>query len=125
MARMPGGDAHHLQVQRIGGNIRLTRGGMDPGGKPKAGGLNDRTRALVIDLDVVLTDPAGRRHYPWSLDPDCPGKAATRSRPNDRDNIERIDVEERGWSREVGPVAVTGRRPAHGNRLPIALPGTR
>lgn len=37
------------------------------------------TILLQNDLDLILIDPEGRRHFPWRLDPDNPSKPATQA----------------------------------------------
>ncbi len=49
--------------------------------------------ALVNDLDLVVTDPAGRRAFPWTLDPDLPQEPAARDREDHTNNIEQVYVE--------------------------------
>ncbi len=49
--------------------------------------------ALVNDLDLVVTDPDGVRHYPWTLDPDNPGAAAVRTVEDNLNNVEQVVVD--------------------------------
>jgi subtilisin family serine protease len=44
-------------------------------------------RALVYDLDLVVHDPLGVRHYPWTLDPANPSAAAVRTQADHRNNV--------------------------------------
>ena len=53
--------------------------------------LNDRTRKLVNDLDIVITR-AGQTFLPWTLDVTSPAWPAQRGN-NNTDNVERIDVD--------------------------------
>ncbi|MFC1890740.1 hypothetical protein ACFL4G_13400, partial [Thermodesulfobacteriota bacterium] len=48
---------------------------------------------LVNDLDLVVTDPEGTRHYPWTLDPDNPADTAVRIQEDHKNNIEQVLVE--------------------------------
>lgn len=48
---------------------------------------------LVNDLDLVVTDPEGTRHYPWTLDPDNPADDSVRNDEDHRNNIEQVQVE--------------------------------
>ena len=50
--------------------------------------------ALVNDLDLVVLDPRGTRHYPWTLDPENPSAPATRDRPDRLNVIEQVLVDE-------------------------------
>jgi hypothetical protein len=65
----------------------------DPGSAddPTTGTLNDARAKLVKNVDLSLESPSGKRYFAWSLDPQT--KRATNDlRPNERDNVERIDV---------------------------------
>ena len=55
--------------------------------------LQNAARTLVNDLDLVVLDPAGTRHYPWTLDPDNPAAPATRTRPDHVNNLEQVLVD--------------------------------
>ena len=69
--------------------------------------------ALVNNLDLVVTDPNGVRHYPWTLDGGNPGANAVRTQENTVDNIEQVlvdspipgtwTIEVRGTSVPEGP----------------------
>jgi hypothetical protein len=50
-------------------------------------------QALVNDLDLVVTGPDGKRHYPWRLDPYEPNKPAERTQADHTNNVEQICVE--------------------------------
>lgn len=56
--------------------------------------LQNAAVTLVNDLDLVVTDPSGRRHYPWTLDPNNPGAPATRDRPDHVNNLEQVCVDQ-------------------------------
>ncbi len=49
--------------------------------------------ALVNDLDLVVVDPNGVRHYPWSLNPNVPEALAVRDQPDSVNNIEQVEVD--------------------------------
>ncbi len=49
--------------------------------------------ALVNDLDLVVTDPRGQRHFPWTLDPSEPQQPARRDREDHTNNVEQVHVE--------------------------------
>lgn len=51
------------------------------------------TLALVNDLDLRVTDPAGNVIDPWTIDPANPGLAATRSGPDRLNNMEQVSVQ--------------------------------
>lgn len=71
--------------------------------------------ALVNNLDLVVTDPNGVRHYPWTLDPAMPAVAATRSQEDDVNNIEQVFVENAApgvWTVEIrGTSVAEGSQP--------------
>jgi subtilisin family serine protease len=48
--------------------------------------------ALVNNLDLVVIDPNGTRHYPWTLNPASPSANATKDKANTLDNIEQVLV---------------------------------
>ena len=56
-------------------------------------------RALVNDLDIILTDPNGVRHHPWTLNATSPASDAVRDKRDDLNNVEQV---------YVSPVGVTG-----------------
>jgi uncharacterized repeat protein (TIGR01451 family) len=49
-------------------------------------------RALVNDLDLVVTDPDGTRHFPWTLDPANPGAPAVRTVEDHVNVVEQVGV---------------------------------
>jgi hypothetical protein len=49
--------------------------------------------ALVNDLDLVVTDPNGQQHYPWTLDPYLPQDPAVRTQADHTNNVEQVFVE--------------------------------
>lgn len=58
------------------------------------GGLNDRTRVLVNDLDLVIIGPPGATTYhPWTLDPDNPSAPAVQTVRNNVDNVEQVRID--------------------------------
>ncbi|GJM25166.1 MAG: hypothetical protein DHS20C16_15810 [Phycisphaerae bacterium] len=49
--------------------------------------------ALVNDLDLVVIDPNGVRHYPWTLNPNVPDALAVRNAVDTINNIEQVAVD--------------------------------
>jgi hypothetical protein len=47
---------------------------------------------LVNDLDLIVTDPSGGRHYPWTLNPSSPSTPAVRTQADHVNNIEQVLV---------------------------------
>jgi hypothetical protein len=66
--------------------------------------------ALVNDLDLFVTDPNGRRYYPWCLDLYEPNKPAGRHLPDHVNNLEQVFVE--------SPVAGVWQVAVWGTNLP-------
>ena len=67
--------------------LKATLCWMDVAGVPSA------AKALVNDLDLELTAPDGTKYFPFSLDPNNPGAAATNTSPNRVDPIEQTIVD--------------------------------
>ncbi len=59
---------------------------MDPGGNPAS------AKALVNDLDMLLTDPNGTSYFPYSLNAASAASPATNTGPNTVDPIEQTIV---------------------------------
>ncbi len=74
-----------------GRDIELTLVWTDPPGDVNTGGRNDRTPALVNNLDLRI-NTGGETWHPWRLDATAPGEPARRDDRNDVDNVERIIV---------------------------------
>ncbi len=84
-------DAYALEVLPGQTELRITLVWDDFPADPLA------AHALVNDLDLVVVDPAGQRHFPWTLDPHMPEEPARRDREDHSNNVEQVDV--------TGPVA--------------------
>ena len=67
--------------------FRVTIAWDDPAGAPNV------APALVNDLDLVVIDPNGVRHYPWTLNPASPSASAVRTQEDHLNNIEQVFVE--------------------------------
>lgn len=62
------------------------------------------SNSLVNNLDLVVTDPNGVRHYPWTLDPANPASNAVRVQEDSVNNIEQVFVENAAsgvWTVEI------------------------
>lgn len=72
--------------------------------------------ALVNDLDLVVIDPDGVRHYPWTLNPAAPGNAAVQTEEDHVNNIEQVFVTDATpgvWTVEIrGTNVPEGSQPA-------------
>ena len=55
--------------------------------------IENANPALINDLDLVVTDPSGARHYPWTLDPSNPTTAAVRTKEDRVNNLEQVIVD--------------------------------
>lgn len=65
--------------------------------------------SLVNDLDLVVIDPDGNRHYPWTVNPASPGSPAVRNSVDRLNNIEQVTVDNPipgAWRVEVQGYAV-------------------
>lgn len=82
--------------------------------------LQNAARTLVNDLDLVVTDPTGAQHFPWTLDPANPGAPATRNRADHLNVIEQV-VADNGVTPGTWTVAVTGGNLPVGGRQKFAL----
>lgn len=66
--------------------------------------------SLVNDIDVIVFDPSGTRHYPWTIDPSDPSAPATRDAEDHLNNIEQVTVESPMpgiWQVEIRGTVVT------------------
>ena len=99
---------YFITVAAGGDPLRITLAWDD---EPALDGANP---ALVNDLDLVVTDPAGNRHFPWTLDPGNPAADAIRSAENHVDNLEQVLVDAPAagiWTVDVrGTSVATGRQ---------------
>lgn len=82
-----------LDVQAPGPLV-TTMAWTDPTGLVNTGGDDDPTRALVVDLDMVLEAPDGSLHHPWRFERDGRRVEPRNDAPNRADNVERIVVSE-------------------------------
>ena len=51
-------------------------------------------KKLLNDLDLVVIDPNGNEHFPWTLDPAQPELPATRTQPDRLNNLEQVVVDD-------------------------------
>ena len=83
-----GSTAEHLVIVTAGQeSLRITLAWDDEPASPLP------TAALVNDLDLVVSDPAGNVVDPWTIDPANPGLPATRSGRDRINNMEQVSVE--------------------------------
>ncbi len=86
-----------------------------------AAGAENAAVALVNDLDLVVVDPAGVRHYPWTLDPANPQNAATRNREDHVNVVEQVQVDTNDAVAGDWTVAVVGHQVPAGPQQSYAL----
>lgn len=72
--------------------LRVTITWTDLPGTVPAPALNDRTPALVHDLDLRVMGPDGTIYYPYRLDPENPTAAAVNDSKNYVDNVEQVYI---------------------------------
>ena len=124
-AVLPPGQPYSVKASPAAGQgrPRVSLVWIDPPAPANAGGIDDRSTSLTLDLDLVLIDPTGRKFYPWSLDPNKPSQSATRSGPNKRDNVERVDVPDGAASAGEWTVEVRGPNAAASRKFVLAITG--
>ena len=79
-------DNYTIEVPAGTTELKVTLVWDDHPGNPAA------AKALVNDLDLILTDPNGIRQWPWTLDSSNPANAAERNRCDDLNNVEQVYV---------------------------------
>jgi hypothetical protein len=79
-------DHYDINVPEGQGELLVTLVWDDYPGDPAA------AKALVNDLDLIVKDPNGTRHYPWTLDPDIPSRTARRNQADNTNNVEQVCV---------------------------------
>jgi len=57
-----------------------------------APGTPNTSPSLVNDLDLVVVDPSGGRHYPWTINPANPGSPAVQTQEDHLNNVEQVQV---------------------------------
>jgi subtilisin family serine protease len=82
-----------------------------------APGTPNVSRALVNDLDLVVIDPSGGRHFPWTIPLGSPGSPAVQTSEDHLNNIEQVQVA----NPQAGPLVDRDRR----DRCPRGPAGLR
>lgn len=101
-----GAMAEHLVIVQPGDTeLRITLAWDDAPASPLP------LAALVNDLDLVVTDPAGDRWFPWTINPADPGAPATRSSEDHLNNMEQVSV--------TNPMTGAWRVQIRGTAVPI------
>jgi len=72
--------------------------------------VENASSALVNDLDLIVYDPEGKRHFPWTLDPQNPSAAAVRTKEDDTNNTEQVFVESEAARPGIWEVFVSGKQ---------------
>ena len=89
---------YSVDVQPGDPELKITLAWDDAPGTPNV------SPALVNDLDLVVIDPSGNRHYPWTIPLGSPGSPAVKTAEDHLNNIEQVQVDnpEAGrWSIEI------------------------
>ncbi len=73
-------------VMQESGVFKATISWVDPEASPSS------SKALVNDIDMWLENSAGKKFYPYTLDPKNPRALAVETKPNHVDNNEKIEV---------------------------------
>lgn len=83
----------NYQVEKLAGvPLKVTLVWTDPAGAVGARALDNRAASLINDLDLRIIAPNGATTFPWRLNPNNPGAAATRG-DNTVDNVEQVIVD--------------------------------
>jgi hypothetical protein len=114
-----------IAAEPVGGAIRATLCWIDPAGQPNGGGLNDRTPALVRDLDLIVKNSSGKQFFPWSLTAASPAAKATNDARNERDNVERVDVPVEKVAGGTWTIEVVGPDHADDQMFALVLTGLK
>ncbi|MCP4461066.1 MAG: S8 family serine peptidase [Cytophagales bacterium] len=80
-------------VKPEGVPLKVTLVWTDPAGDVGARALDDRTSALVNDIDLRVISSNGTTFFPWRLNPNNPAAAATTG-DNNVDNVEQILIDD-------------------------------
>ena len=103
-----GSAAYFLNVAPGSGPLRITLAWDD------FPAIENANPALINDLDLVVIDPNGVRHFPWTLDPANPAAPAVRTGANTVDNLEQVLVDNPAagdWTVNVqGTTVASGRQ---------------
>lgn len=68
--------------------------------------------SLVNDIDIVVIDPNGTTHYPWTIDPNNPSNPAVRTQADHLNNIEQVQID--AGQSGVYRIIITGYNIAQG-----------
>lgn len=85
-----GGVDIYPRLANQGHDFKVTLVWTDPPHASIGGGTDNRTPAIVNDLDLSVVGPDGRLFFPWTLDPNNPSDSAERNRRNAVDNVEQV-----------------------------------
>lgn len=98
-----GAKTYSVDVAPGDSSLKITIAWDDAPGTPNVG------NALVNDLDLIVIDPSGGRHYPWTLSLGSPGSPAVRTAEDHLNNIEQVFVsnpEAGRWSVQIAGTSV-------------------
>jgi subtilisin family serine protease len=96
MTEVKAQETQTLRMVATGGAVRVSIAWTDPPGRANVGGLNDRTPALMNDIDLEVVGPTNMIFYPYRLDPANPLAPALHDGPNRVDNLEMVDAPAQG-----------------------------
>jgi hypothetical protein len=127
------GPAGELRFRAMAGReVKATLVWLDSPGQPVEG-LDKPDPALVDDLDLLLLDPRGTRHFPWSVArtrtgetaSSCsePAGAPSACRPNRRDNVEQVQVPRHQVAEGEWTVRVSRAGGSTGKQYALVLSG--
>jgi hypothetical protein len=99
---------YHMEVRPGTADVKITLAWDDPPA------VENASRALVNDLDLVVHDPEGKRHFPWTLDPQNPSADAVRTKQDNLNNTEQVFVENDKAPPGIWEVFVSGKQVPEG-----------
>jgi len=118
------GATRYIEIVTDGssGELRATMCWTDPPGTPPAKTLDNPTKMLVHDLDMVIESAGGTRYYPWLLNRSSPSAPATTG-DNDVDNVEQIVVTNPGARTFMLTITHEGNLPVGMQRFSLIITG--
>jgi hypothetical protein len=95
---------YRMEIHPGSADVKITLTWDDP---PAAENVS---RALVNDLDLIVYDPRGKRHFPWTLNPENPSADAVRTKEDDTNNTEQVFVDSEVVRPGTWTVVVNGKQ---------------
>ncbi|MBV7441780.1 S8 family serine peptidase [Weeksellaceae bacterium TAE3-ERU29] len=111
-----------IKVKALGNEpLKITLAWQDAPSFKFVQGLNNRTKMIVNDLDIVVKK-GDETYYPWKLDPDNPTAPAVKA-VNNVDNIEQVEIENPEPGAEYS-IIISHKDKLRGNGQEYSIVGT-